>query len=43
MLGGRGAGKTRLGAEWVRALAHGIAPYADSARMAHRAGRRDRA
>ena len=29
MLGGRGAGKTRLGAEWVRALAHGLAPYAD--------------
>ena len=28
MLGGRGAGKTRLGAEWVRALANGIAPYA---------------
>ena len=29
MLGGRGAGKTRLGAEWVRAMAHGIRPYAD--------------
>jgi phage terminase large subunit-like protein len=29
MLGGRGSGKTRLGAEWVRALAHGAAPYAD--------------
>lgn len=29
MLGGRGAGKTRLGAEWVRALAHGAQPYAD--------------
>jgi len=28
-LGGRGAGKTRLGAEWVRALVHGIPPYAD--------------
>jgi phage terminase large subunit-like protein len=28
MLGGRGAGKTRLGAEWVRALAHGTGPYA---------------
>src|SRR5439155_2370166 len=28
VLGGRGAGKTRLGAEWVRALAHGTAPYA---------------
>jgi phage terminase large subunit-like protein len=29
VLGGRGAGKTRLGAEWVRALAHGTAPYAE--------------
>lgn len=29
MLGGRGAGKTRLGAEWVRALAHGTPPYAE--------------
>jgi phage terminase large subunit-like protein len=29
MLGGRGAGKTRLGAEWVRALAHGHAPWTD--------------
>lgn len=28
MLGGRGAGKTRLGAEWVRAQASGTAPYA---------------
>jgi phage terminase large subunit-like protein len=28
VLGGRGAGKTRLGAEWVRALAHGTSPYA---------------
>jgi phage terminase large subunit-like protein len=28
VLGGRGAGKTRLGAEWVRALALGIPPYA---------------
>jgi phage terminase large subunit-like protein len=27
MLGGRGAGKTRLGAEWVRALVHGTPPY----------------
>jgi phage terminase large subunit-like protein len=33
VLGGRGAGKTRLGAEWVRALVHGTAPYA-----AHRCG-----
>jgi phage terminase large subunit-like protein len=29
-LGGRGAGKTRLGAEWVRALAHGRPPYAEA-------------
>jgi phage terminase large subunit-like protein len=29
MLGGRGAGKTRLGAEWVRALALGLPPYAE--------------
>ncbi|MDC7787589.1 terminase family protein [Rhodoplanes sp. TEM] len=28
VLGGRGAGKTRLGAEWVRALVHGTAPWA---------------
>ncbi|QUS39288.1 ATP-binding protein [Tardiphaga alba] len=28
MLGGRGAGKTRTGAEWVRALVHGTPPYA---------------
>jgi len=28
MLGGRGAGKTRAGAEWVRALALGLSPYA---------------
>lgn len=32
MLGGRGAGKTRLGAEWVRAQVLGAPPYA-----AHRA------
>ena len=38
MLGGRGAGKTRAGAEWVRAHR----ALADSAR-AHRADRRDRA
>ncbi|WP_441276944.1 DNA-packaging protein [Tardiphaga sp. 172_B4_N1_3] len=31
MLGGRGAGKTRTGAEWVRALVHGTRPYADHA------------
>ncbi|MCB1495654.1 MAG: DNA-packaging protein [Bauldia sp.] len=29
MLGGRGAGKTRAGAEWVRGLALGIPPFAD--------------
>lgn len=29
MLGGRGAGKTRLGAEWVRAMALGLPPYAE--------------
>src|SRR6476646_7721421 len=29
-LGGRGAGKTRLGAEFVRALALGLMPYADT-------------
>ena len=28
MLGGRGAGKTRLGAEWVRAQVSGTPPYA---------------
>src|SRR5437016_741813 len=28
VLGGRGAGKTRLGAEWVRAMALGRSPYA---------------
>jgi phage terminase large subunit-like protein len=31
ILGGRGAGKTRLGAEWVRAMVHGTPPYADRA------------
>ena len=30
LLGGRGAGKTRTGAEWVRALAQGLGPYADA-------------
>src|SRR5687768_5310147 len=29
ILGGRGSGKTRVGAEWVRALVHGTPPYAD--------------
>jgi phage terminase large subunit-like protein len=28
VLGGRGAGKTRAGAEWVRALVHGQPPFA---------------
>lgn len=27
VLGGRGAGKTRLGAEWVNGLVHGFAPF----------------
>jgi phage terminase large subunit-like protein len=27
VLGGRGAGKTRLGAEWVQGIANGVAPY----------------
>ncbi|MEA2883168.1 MAG: hypothetical protein QOH32_2424 [Bradyrhizobium sp.] len=31
MLGGRGAGKTRTGAEWVRAMVHGIAPWTSRA------------
>ena len=30
LLGGRGAGKTRTGAEFVRALVHGHPPYADA-------------
>ncbi|TCT04181.1 phage terminase large subunit-like protein [Tepidamorphus gemmatus] len=29
LLGGRGAGKTRAGAEWVRGLALGLAPWSD--------------
>jgi phage terminase large subunit-like protein len=29
VMGGRGAGKTRLGAEWVNCMAHGLAPIAD--------------
>lgn len=28
VIGGRGAGKTRTGAEWVRGLAQGVAPFA---------------
>ena len=30
MTGGRGSGKTRLGAEWVNALARGLPPFAKS-------------
>ena len=33
MMGGRGAGKTRLGAEWVGAQACASAPYADRSAM----------
>ena len=33
ILGGRGAGKTRAGAEWVRAHALGKAPFADAPAM----------
>lgn len=31
MIGGRGAGKTRAGAEWIRAQALGLAPFATEA------------
>jgi phage terminase large subunit-like protein len=31
-LGGRGAGKTRAGAEWVLCMVHGLAPYASGLR-----------
>ena len=31
MIGGRGAGKTRAGAEWIRAQALGLPPFADRA------------
>ncbi len=31
LIGGRGAGKTRAGAEWVRAQALGLPPFADAA------------
>ncbi|HEX7884281.1 MAG TPA: hypothetical protein VF499_16260 [Afipia sp.] len=30
LIGGRGAGKTRAGAEWIRAQALGLAPLADA-------------
>ena len=29
VLGGRGAGKTRTGAEWVNGLVRGLSPFAD--------------
>ena len=41
ILGGRGAGKTRAGAEWVRAKALGSSPLGEVPRRAHRARRRD--
>jgi phage terminase large subunit-like protein len=31
LLGGRGAGKTRAGAQWVRGMALGLPPYAETA------------
>ena len=43
ILGGRGAGKTRAGAEWVRGVALGVPGFSEHAAGAHRAGRRDRA
>ena len=41
ILGGRGAGKTRAGAEWIRAQALGKPPFADRPAMRDRACRRD--
>ena len=41
ILGGRGAGKTRAGAEWVKALALGRAQFSLRPLGAHRAYRRD--
>jgi phage terminase large subunit-like protein len=35
VLGGRGAGKTRTGAEWVNALVRGFAPFSKKERHAH--------
>ena len=32
MIGGRGAGKTRAGAEWIRAQALGLQPFASGSR-----------
>jgi phage terminase large subunit-like protein len=43
MIGGRGAGKTRAGAEWIRAQALGLAPFRHRKGGADRAGRRNRA
>jgi hypothetical protein len=40
ILGGRGAGKTRAGAEWIRAEVEGAAPGAPAARPAGRAAGR---
>lgn len=34
VMGGRGSGKTRLGAEWVRGLAKGFRPFAPAVRTA---------
>jgi phage terminase large subunit-like protein len=34
MLGGRGAGKTRAGAEWVRAIVGGLEPSGPATRVA---------
>ncbi|MEW9806816.1 DNA-packaging protein [Mesorhizobium sp. ZMM04-5] len=33
--GGRGSGKTRLGAEWVNGLAHGMPPFSSGHRYEH--------
>ena len=41
ILGGRGAGKTRAGAEWVSGMALGLLGIAERRRDAHRARRRD--
>ena len=41
LLGGRGAGKTRAGAEWIKAQALGIEPLTRGTRNAYRAGWRN--
>ena len=41
MLGGRGAGKTRTGAEWVRGIALGQPDFAEPAVAPHRTRRRN--